>query len=81
MAHSKLSQGVGLAGQPDFKGLVVVIAAQIASSHGITSDYIRQEINAPGFTSLRLKFLPTAPSEDIALSEVSEFKTGASMSS
>jgi len=36
----KAIKGVGLAGQPNFKGLVVVIAAHVASSHGIASDYI-----------------------------------------
>jgi hypothetical protein len=35
----KAIKGVGLvAGQPNFKGLVVVIAAHVASSHGIASD-------------------------------------------
>jgi len=47
----KAIKGVGLAGQPNFKCLVVVIAAQIASSHGITSDYKGYEITYQGSPS------------------------------
>jgi hypothetical protein len=44
----KAIKGVGLAGQPNFKGLVVVIAAQIASSHGITCDYMGRRLTYQG---------------------------------
>jgi hypothetical protein len=40
----KAIKGVDLAGQPNFKGLVVVIAAQFASSHGITCDYMGRRL-------------------------------------